>query len=233
MNSRKCKHTLLTTLQIDISHHFNAPLGMRQEHRSIFDQQVAWAHSMGLTLAQAFGWKSRGGGKWVYEWLTLCLLSLLRYHSPPWVLFTALSAHEVSLPGLEDKGQVSLLLTCESPDSLPLSLPCAAALWAGVRPLMANLASTLGLFIWHTRRGPGLQRLNCYWEFSLPKVRRSVWEVRENEWGRAAWELQCFLKKSEDNVRVWGGHCPCVKRVIVVERHSFNLCLTVWYTWQQ
>lgn len=44
----------------------------------------------------------------VYECFTLCWLGSLGHRSPAWVLFTALSAHEVSLPGLE-WGQSSLV----------------------------------------------------------------------------------------------------------------------------
>lgn len=42
----------------------------------------------------------------VYECFTLCRLGSLGHRSPAWVLFTALPAHEVSLPGLE-RGQSS------------------------------------------------------------------------------------------------------------------------------
>lgn len=42
----------------------------------------------------------------VHECFTLCRLGSLGHRSPAWVLFTALPAHEVSLPGLE-QGQSS------------------------------------------------------------------------------------------------------------------------------
>lgn len=42
----------------------------------------------------------------VYECFTLCWLGSLGHRSPAWVLFTALPAHKVSLPGLE-QGQSS------------------------------------------------------------------------------------------------------------------------------
>lgn len=49
----------------------------------------------------------------MYECFTLCWLGSLGCRSPAWVLFTALSAHEVSLPGLEQgqSSSVSLLLS--------------------------------------------------------------------------------------------------------------------------
>lgn len=57
-----------------------------------------------------------GGGcdQGVYECFTLCWLSSLGHRSSAWVLFTALPAHEVSLPGLES-GQSSSVRLFLSP----------------------------------------------------------------------------------------------------------------------
>lgn len=80
----------------------------------------------------------RWGGRWkqrVYECFTLCWLGSLGYRSPPWVLFTALPAHEVSLPGLE-RGQSSSVSQFLSQVLSRLGQP-----WVTVGPVKARMAA--------------------------------------------------------------------------------------------
>lgn len=97
-----------------------------------------------------------------YECFTLCWMGSLGHRSPAWVLFTALPAHEVSLPGLE-QGQSSSVSPVLSQDQSWSGQPCLTV--GPVKTQMAALPPTnTAVFHWVYAQSSGSKSVT-FWEF--------------------------------------------------------------------